>query len=158
MSTVERYRIPVRKSYCIINSKLTSVDEEAALKKTLKAVNNSVERHKLKPTLLVYGAPLRLRLLSDPPSPSLLALADTQASHQRCHRLFCPIKSIHCTKLKKRSRMTNKHKVLPGGHNLIHRPTTDGREGMHIILHRKGEEFTLRIEHGMVSPSSGVLV
>jgi hypothetical protein len=74
---VERYHIPLRRSYEIIRDELKDehIDKEMILQMAVKAVNDSAGPNGLVPTLLVFGAYPRLTEM-DPPSPSVTKRAE----------------------------------------------------------------------------------
>jgi hypothetical protein len=74
---VERYHTPLQCSYEIIYDELKDehIDKEMTLQMAVKAVNNSAGPNGLVPTLLVFGAYLRLTEM-DPPSPSVVKRAE----------------------------------------------------------------------------------
>ncbi len=67
---VERYHGPLRRIYSIIISEMPTIDPESALQMSFKALNDSVGPDGLVPTLLVFGAYLRMTE-SDASSPTI---------------------------------------------------------------------------------------
>jgi hypothetical protein len=69
---VERYHIPLRRSYEIIRDELKDeyINKEIILQIAVKAVNDSTGPNRLVPTLLVFSVYPRLTEM-DPPSPSV---------------------------------------------------------------------------------------
>ena len=67
---VERYHGPLRRAYSIITKELPNLAKDTALQIAFKAINDTVGPNSLVPTLLVFGAYLRISEL-DAPSPSI---------------------------------------------------------------------------------------
>ena len=57
---VERYHGPVRRAYQIISKELPDLGKDTALQIAFKAVNNTAGPDGIVPTLLVFGAYLRM--------------------------------------------------------------------------------------------------
>ena len=70
VSIVKRYHGSVRRAYQIITAEVPDVSKDTALQMAFKAVNDSTGPDGLVPTLLVYGAYLRMSE-SDKHSPSI---------------------------------------------------------------------------------------
>jgi hypothetical protein len=87
---VERYHIPLRRSYEIIRDELNGeqIDKEIALQMAVKAVNDSAGPDGIVPTLLVFGAYPRMTDM-DPPSPSIVKRAQAiHAATKEVRRLY----------------------------------------------------------------------
>ena len=87
---VERYHIPLRRSYEIIRDELDSeqIDKEIILQMAVKAVNDSAGPDGIVPTLLVFGAYPRITDM-DPPSLSIVKRAQAiQAATKEVRRLY----------------------------------------------------------------------
>ncbi|TAQ84532.1 hypothetical protein B7494_g7146 [Chlorociboria aeruginascens] len=67
---VERYYIVIRRAYQIISEELPDLDKDIALQMAFKAVNDTAGPNGLVPTLLVFGAYLRMLQL-DAPAPTI---------------------------------------------------------------------------------------
>lgn len=67
---VERYHGPVRRAYQIIRTELPDLDQNLALQMAFKAINNTAGPDGIVPTLLVFGAYLRL-VKQDALSPTI---------------------------------------------------------------------------------------
>jgi hypothetical protein len=67
---VERYYSPIRRVYQIIVSEIPELDKDIALQIAFKAINDSAGPDGLVPTLLVFGAYLRM-VESDAPSSTV---------------------------------------------------------------------------------------
>ena len=65
---VERYYGPIRRAYSIIIAKIPDISKDMALQMAFKAINDTAGPNGIVPTLLVYGAYLRITK-HDPPSP-----------------------------------------------------------------------------------------
>ena len=71
VSKVKRYYAPLRRAFNIIRSKTSiNMPPDNALQAAVKAVNNTAGLNGLVPTLLIFGAYLRLTKIS-PPSLSI---------------------------------------------------------------------------------------
>jgi len=71
---VERYYGPLRRIYYIITIELPDISKDIALQIAFKAINDSVGPNGLIPTLLVFGAYLRI-VESDAPNPIVIQRA-----------------------------------------------------------------------------------
>jgi len=71
---VERYYEPLRRAYRIIRTELSNAFAELSLSLVVKAINDTVGPKGLVPTLLVFGAYLKLSDTS-PLSPGIYARA-----------------------------------------------------------------------------------
>jgi hypothetical protein len=68
---VERYHAELRRAYQVIFEDLGStVSKEIILQMAVKAINDTAGPDELVPTLLVFGAYLRMHAM-DPPAPSI---------------------------------------------------------------------------------------
>ena len=65
---VERYHSPLRRAFQIITVEIPNIDKDMALQIAFKAINDTAGPNRLVPTLLVFGAYLRMVEL-DAPSP-----------------------------------------------------------------------------------------
>jgi osmotically-inducible protein OsmY len=86
---VERYHIPLRRSYEIIRDEFNGeqIDREIILQMAVKAVNNSAGPDGIVPTLLVFGVYPRMTDM-DPPSPSIVKRAQAiRAATKEVRRL-----------------------------------------------------------------------
>ena len=67
---VERYHGPLRRIYHIITAELLDISKDMALQMAFKAINDSAGPDGLIPTLLVFGAYLRM-VEFDAPNPTV---------------------------------------------------------------------------------------
>jgi hypothetical protein len=67
---VKRYHSLIRRAYQIIVSEIPKLNKDMALQMAFKAINDSAGPDSLVPTLLVFGAYLRM-IKSDAPSPTV---------------------------------------------------------------------------------------
>ncbi|TAQ83679.1 hypothetical protein B7494_g7997 [Chlorociboria aeruginascens] len=67
---VKRYHAVIRRAYQIISEELPNLDKDIALQIAFKAVNDTAGPNELVPTLLVFGAYLRMLQL-DAPAPTI---------------------------------------------------------------------------------------
>jgi hypothetical protein len=70
ISIVKRYYGLIRRAYQIIVSEIPELDKDMALQMAFKAINNSAGPDGLVPTLLVFGAYLKM-IESDTPSSTV---------------------------------------------------------------------------------------
>lgn len=70
MLIVEQYYSPLRNDFNIVKKEAPDMDDDDALQISVKAVNDSVGRDRLVPTLLVFGDIPRLGFPTDLPTPS----------------------------------------------------------------------------------------
>lgn len=70
MSIVERYHEPIRRVFHVIKQETPDIEDTSVLQMAVKAINDSVGPDGLVPTLLVFGALLRLGLPTDEATPS----------------------------------------------------------------------------------------
>jgi hypothetical protein len=77
ISKVEKYHAPLRRSYEILRDKLKeeNLNKELILQMAVKAVNNTAGPNGLVPTLLVFGAYLRLSPFNTP-TPLMIVRAE----------------------------------------------------------------------------------
>ena len=68
---VERYYSPLHCIYYIIIAELLDISKDMALQMAFKAINDSAGPDVLTPTLLVFGAYLRI-IESDAPNPTVI--------------------------------------------------------------------------------------
>lgn len=71
MSIVECYHAPLRRKFQIIKHETFDTNDTCALQMAVKSVNDSIGPHGYVPSLLVYGALLRLGLATDQPHTSI---------------------------------------------------------------------------------------
>ena len=74
ISMVERYHGPVRQVYSIITTEIPGIKPDSALQMSFKVINDSIGPNGLVPTLLVFGAYLRMTE-SDASSPPIIQCA-----------------------------------------------------------------------------------
>ena len=72
---VEQYHRPLQCAYQIITIKIPDINKDMALQMAFKAINNTTGPNRLVPTLLVFGAYLRMTEL-DAPSPTITQCAN----------------------------------------------------------------------------------
>jgi len=75
MSIVERYHKPLRRAYQVIKDKIEGIDKTMALQMAMKAINDTAGYDGIIPTLLVFGAFLRMTY-KDPPAPTIAQRAN----------------------------------------------------------------------------------
>ena len=68
---VKRYYSPLRRIYYIIAIELLNISKNMALQMAFKIINNSIGPNSLIPTLLVFGAYLRI-VKSNTPNPTII--------------------------------------------------------------------------------------
>lgn len=151
MSFVERYHVPVRRAYNIINAEAPDTDPEQALQMAVKSVNDSAGPDGLVPTLLVYGALPRLGLPSDPPTPSSFkrAVAVRKAT-QEISKHFARRQVSAAVRTRNGPDTSDIHSAPIDSHVLVYRPEKDIWEGPYTLLDMQGETCTV-----LLPPPSG---
>ena len=155
---MERYHIPLRRSYEIIRDELDSeqIDKEIILQMAVKAVNDSAGPDGIVPTLLVFGAYPRITDI-DPPSLSIVKRAQAiQVATKEVRRLYA-------------QRQVNDALAMRNGPNT--KPTLDlpinsdvrvwrekgGWKGPYKLLATNGETCIVAMPHGPTNFRSTVV-
>ncbi len=144
---VEQYHGPLRRVYDILTKELPTVNKEALLQTAVKAINDSAGPNGIVPTLLVFGAYLRLTKDS-PPSPSITKRAEA------IHKAMKEIRRIHAERyIREALAMRNgpntyKLHELPLQSNVLVYREKNGWNGPYKLIAINGETCTIQMPYG----------
>ncbi len=155
---VERYHIPLRRSYEIIRDELDSeqIDKEIILQMAVKAVNDSAGPDGIVPTLLVFGAYPRITDM-DPPSLSIVKRAQAiQAATKEVRRLYAQ-RQVSDALAMRNGPNTKPTLDLPINSDVRVWREKGGWKGPYKLLATNGETCTVAMPHGPTNFRSTVV-
>src|SRR3981189_1291086 len=155
---VERYHLPLRRSYEIIRDELDSeqIDKEINLQMAVKAVNDSAGPDGIVPTLLVFGAYPRITDM-DPPSLSIVKRAQAiQAATKEVRRLYAQ-RQVSAALAMRNGPNTKPTLDLPINSDVRVWREKGGWKGPYKLLATNGETCTVAMPHGPTNFRSTVV-
>lgn len=141
---VERYHVPLRRAYDIIQAEFPILNKHRVLQMAVKAVNDTAGPDGLAPTLLVFGTFPRM-VDSDPPHPSIAQRARAIQKAMREVSKLHVVRSVNDALRLRNGPQTDDVRDAPIGSNvLVYRE--DGEwHGPYQLLSISGQTCTIRM-------------
>jgi hypothetical protein len=118
---VKRYHGPIRRAYQIIVSEIPELNKDIALQMAFKAINDSAGPDSLVPTLLVFGAYLKI-IESDAPSLTVAQKATAiKKAMAEIHKLRAKRQVANALNTRNRPMTNVIHSLLPSSPVLVWR-------------------------------------